>query len=402
MDLALSTYLNASGLSAVGQEYFKCFSRFGIRTIPVWLFEPDSLDSLNPDLVQRMMSLANILPESPLQFHAGLSSDVRLLKDRYASTASIVLEGDRLTGEQAQVCNGVDVVFSPSFFCRNTCVSSGVPKNKIFHLPYPLDSKTWNTNVQTVKQEKFRFLYMNSCYERKGWDLLLRAFWEEFSAEENVELTMKSYRENDRPEHLDILVALEASKLGISRNRRAHVQIMDDVMPADSIPSFMKSFDAYISPHRSEGFGLNIWHAMALGVPVISTNYGGCVDFVKDDTAWPVKVAKMIRPGAREIGLFNQYKDISWAEPDLADLKRQMRSCFENKEEAENRARKGASYVASQYSYQTVMDCFERALRKALPGAWEKLGVAIDVEALSRQPMPKFESADIPFKMAEI
>jgi glycosyltransferase involved in cell wall biosynthesis len=47
--------------------------------------------------------------------------------------------------------------------------------------------------------------------------------------------------------------------------------------------------DAYISLHRSEGFGLNIGEAMALGKPVIATAYSGNMDFMTDENSLGVQ-----------------------------------------------------------------------------------------------------------------
>jgi glycosyltransferase involved in cell wall biosynthesis len=37
--------------------------------------------------------------------------------------------------------------------------------------------------------------------------------------------------------------------------------------------------DAYVALHRGEGYGINAIKSMALGIPVIATNYSATVDF---------------------------------------------------------------------------------------------------------------------------
>lgn len=407
MDLAISTFLNPSGLSWVGQTYFQCFTNYNVRAIPLWIGPPEieTKDALDPALAEAMLLAATKpISDGAIQLHAGRADEVKALKSRSLFIGSMVLEGNRLNNEHIRICRGMDVVATPAHFCRNICLSSGVPRSKLFHLPYALDSKIWNSAVKPAepKGDRFRFLFMNTFYERKGWDLLLRAFWQEFSADEPVELTIKSYRENDRLEPVEILVAVEAAKLGIDRSKKAPVVVIDELMPAQKIPSFMKSFDAYVSPHRSEGFGMNPWHAMALEVPVICTNYGGNTDFTKSDTSWLVGVSGYSKPSAKEAAIFPHLADMTWVEPDVEDLRRQMRLCFQNKQEAERRAKAGAALVASAYSYAKVMDCFEVILKAAAPGSWEKLCMSRNVELLARQPSPRFESADLPLKMMEI
>src|SRR3712207_9035191 len=52
--------------------------------------------------------------------------------------------------------------------------------------------------------------------------------------------------------------------------------------------SLFAASDCYVSLHRSEGFGLTMADAMALGKPVIATGYSGNVDFMREDNSWLV------------------------------------------------------------------------------------------------------------------
>ncbi len=50
-----------------------------------------------------------------------------------------------------------------------------------------------------------------------------------------------------------------------------------------NIPEFLASFDIFVLPSRSEGFGRVNLEAMAMGKPVISTNVGGIPEVVLDE-----------------------------------------------------------------------------------------------------------------------
>ena len=51
----------------------------------------------------------------------------------------------------------------------------------------------------------------------------------------------------------------------------------------------MAACDAYVSLHRSEGTGLTITDAMALGKPVIATSWSGNMDFMDVSNSFPVR-----------------------------------------------------------------------------------------------------------------
>jgi glycosyltransferase involved in cell wall biosynthesis len=407
MDLAINCFLNPSGLSYVGQAFYRLFSSQGFSVVPVWITPPDleSRYAMNEALFDEMVAASSVAIDGcPLQFHAGAANQIKALKQRSALLASVVVEGNRLTEPQTRTLKNADAMLVPSVFCRNACLASGFPKSKVFLVPYPLDHETWNPNVKPLLQngENFRFLYMNTWYERKGWDVLLRAYWEEFSKNDQVELVIKSYRENDRTEPVEASVAIAASRLGIDRWKRAKITVLDHLVPAKALPGFMKSFDAYVSPHRAEGFGLNIWHAAAIGLPVICTDYGGNTDFTKNDTAWLVRPSEMVRPSQKELDIFPHLAGTTWAEPDVSSLRQQMRLCFANRNESAKRAAIAADFVERTYSCERSLEAFRIALEKTAPGAWHKLCFNKDIERLANQPSERFRTNKEPISMSEI
>jgi glycosyltransferase involved in cell wall biosynthesis len=403
MDLAITAFLNPSGISYVGQAFFGLFDKLGFRTVPVWIAPPEKVDFLDRKLAARMLECSGRqLTDSPLQFHTGLSHQIKLLKGYSGIVTSAIFEGNRLTPRHIEIFNQNDAILAPTRFCERICLSSGVPKNKVFYVPYPLNSDVWNTSVTPLlpRTNRFRFLYLNTWHERKGWDILLRAFWDEFSRDDPVELVLKSYLENTRTESMQSVISRYARTLNIDPSWRAPVTTIDRLISSEEMPSFMKSFDAYVSPHRSEGFGLNIWHAMSLGVPVICTDYGGNTDFTKDDTAWLVKPEKMSSPSSTECAKFPHLANMVWAEPDIAGLRKAMRDCFIEQKEAAKRAETGALVVRTNFSYEKVGMMVETALNRRLPGIWEQLAMERIFSGFSA-PAQRYSSGK-PIKLVEI
>src|SRR5262249_29627249 len=79
--------------------------------------------------------------------------------------------------------------------------------------------------------------------------------------------------------------------------------------------------DAYVSLHRSEGFGLTMAEAMALGKPVIATRYSGNLDFMTDDNSLLVDCRPV--PVARSAHLYRT--GCTWAEPSVEHAAQLMR-----------------------------------------------------------------------------
>jgi glycosyltransferase involved in cell wall biosynthesis len=234
---------------------------------------------------------------------------------------------------------------------------------------------------------------MNSIYERKGLDVLLRAYWQAFSKRDAVELVIKSYQENDRPLHATKYVEAIAAKYGITTQDRAPVNVIDAPMSDQDVPGFMKSFDAVVSTHRSEGFGLTPFYAMALGIPVIATDHGGVTDFCREDTAWLVEVEAMVKAGTAETKIFDHLDGVNWAEPSVDSATMALRECLYDSTLRADKAEKGRALVTENFSYGRVGSMLMSALEYARPGFADEVSEKIVVGE---------KYGGTPFKMIEL
>jgi glycosyltransferase involved in cell wall biosynthesis len=125
---------------------------------------------------------------------------------------------------------------------------------------------------------------------------------------------------------------------------------LDRSLDRDEILSLIDDCDCYISLHRSEGFGLGMAEALALGKPVIATDYSGNRDFLTEETGFPVPFSlRRLMPGEYPMG-----EGQSWGEPDLEIAIHYMRTVFANREERERRSSRGRTLIGDRYSGQIV------------------------------------------------
>lgn len=78
----------------------------------------------------------------------------------------------------------------------------------------------------------------------------------------------------DDPGMREILLA-RARELGVADRVRF-------LPPTDDVPSFLAALDVFLMPSYSETYGLVLIEAMAMGLPVISTNSGGVPELVRN------------------------------------------------------------------------------------------------------------------------
>jgi glycosyltransferase involved in cell wall biosynthesis len=149
------------------------------------------------------------------------------------------------------------------------------------------------------------------------------------------------------PEELDPIVSRQLKNISTIDKR---VRVLDCSINRDEMLSLIDDCDCYVSLHRSEGFGLGMAEALALGKPVIATGYSGNLDFLTETTGFPVPfLLRKLMLGEYPLG-----DGQSWAEPDLEVAIRHMRTVFADREERERRASHGKQFIEDHYSGRIV------------------------------------------------
>lgn len=210
---------------------------------------------------------------------------------------------------------------------------------------------TYPERYRLKTKKNFKFLHISSGIPRKALDILIEAYVEEFGGDEDVCLVIKTYHneENQIPQ----LMSRYATKSG------PEIEVIYDLDLTDGhIADLYRQSNAVVIPSRAEGFGLPIAEAMLNRRPVVTTGYGGQMDFVEDSTAFLLD----FKMGKADSQL--NIKGSTWAEPSLQELRKYLRYLFENisKEEVSQkveRAYKTATSLTWESTATKVMEFLE-------------------------------------------
>jgi glycosyltransferase involved in cell wall biosynthesis len=209
------------------------------------------------------------------------------------------------------------------------------------------------------------FLFdFHSVMERKNPLGLIEAFRRAFPRPGEAQLVIKAVN----GEHHE--AARERLVEAVSRHPDVHLD--ERFVAADARDAMLASCDAYASLHRSEGFGLTIAEAMALGRPVVATGYSGPADFLDARTAWVVP-HELVPVGE---GHPPYDADGRWADPDLDAAAAALREIRDDPQEA---ARRGAHAREALHAEHSV-----EAAGAAMRARLEALRPAIDRRAAAR------------------
>jgi len=207
-------------------------------------------------------------------------------------------------------------------------------------------------------EKAFVFLYVfdvASTLQRKNPAGLVRAFRAAFGERPDVLLVLKYNHRGHNPAGAAYLEHLAASQ--------PNVRTISERLTRERLCSLYQLCDCYVSPHRSEGFGLTIATAMYYGKPVIATGYSGNMDFTNEENAFLIDYSLM--PVAEEAGEYR--KNYAWAEPCTADLVRLLKEVVTNPEESRARAARGREFVRRNFSRAAVESAIRARLAPWLP-----------------------------------
>lgn len=187
-----------------------------------------------------------------------------------------------------------------------------------------------------LPEDAFVFLYVydyHSTEARKNPTGLIRAFKQAFPPGSGAHLVLKCINADTMFAHHD-RVLLEIGD-------HPDISFVDTYLSVGEKNALIALSDCYVSPHRSEGFGLTPAEAMLLGTPVIATNYGGVLEFLNEDNAYLVDY-ELVPVGEHA----DPYPpDAVWADPDVGQLAARMRHVFEHPQEAADRAARAATEI---------------------------------------------------------
>ena len=212
----------------------------------------------------------------------------------------------------AKVLDRFDEVWAPSEFIRDAVTAA--TKRPVTHMPLSVDltmSSFLGRRHFGIPENAFVCLFFfdfSSYAERKNPFAMLEAFEKLVAQRPHAPLhAVVKYKGGDdgNPARKELERRLRA--LG------GRVQSITRKLSDNEIKNLVRCCDAFVSLHRSEGFGRGPAEAMVMGRAAVATNYSGNLDFMTPETSLLVD-CKLI-PVAPDAYLFGEGQ--VWADPSV-------------------------------------------------------------------------------------
>ena len=254
----------------------------------------------------------------------------------------------RLPKDSKEFAEAYDEIWAPSSFVADTFRAE---------CSRPVSVLSQPVRIPVLAAEErtgpFRFLmYMDfdSYPARKNPEGPVNAFCRAFAGDRrDVRLSVKIRGHNDAGRRQWLLDAA---------SRDTRIEVIDRTLARSDMDQLVMSCDAFISLHRSEGFGFGPAEALAAGKPVVSTDFSATTDFITPETGYPVAYRTVpVAPDS-----YVDWKGQVWAEPDIDDAVRALREIVDDPDAARARGMRGRQLMIDRFSPEAV----GRQMRKML------------------------------------
>lgn len=316
-------------------------------------------------------NICEVINEKTTDFNVNFFSfnwndDYSLISNRYGSdifknhynTTLWLSETEDMLDLVHNLSSKFDIVFTISNFCAKSFKKSVYHSTEVVAIDSAIfaekyDSKNkYNTlallginipNVQNLFIVTIIFDYLSEI-TRKNPQSSISAFADSIAKNNNCFLIVKTVNSEIRKNDSD-----ELNKYIKKMQCRDKIIVVNKKYSAKEINMLYSVTDVYISLHRSEGFGYNIFKALQLGIPTICTNYSGNTDFSNRYNSFLVPYTYKFIPPSPGYCIFSENKH-KWAEPNVIKATEFLSYIYRNYEKVKKSIEQEISYLERKYN----------------------------------------------------
>jgi len=259
--------------------------------------------------------------------------------------------------------NLFDEIWVPTHHGEKMFKKNGV-RPRIIVMPLGVEISRYHSKVEPFNMGdvcSFRFISVFKWGFRKGYDILLKAYMEEFSSQDDVSLILVSRSDTDNNPNR-IAEDFKAIRMGIDKKDEdlPHVSLYDKNIPEKDMPSIYKAGNAFVLISRGEGYCLTIAEAASCGLPVIAANCSGPTDYLTEENSYLVNPDGFIKASVNgqlsklakhcyfyENQIFPDFGPIA-----IEKTKEHMRYVYENYDKSLKKAAILQKDIRSNYSWE--------------------------------------------------
>jgi len=328
---------------------------------------------LSSEEISRLAPLRKNVGKNAIVIDSMVPSFGNMLGGKYKILYTTV-ESDTIPQQFVDCLNMYNEIWTVSDYCKE--VISKYVDREIIVMPNSVDNKLYNENVEAYEfspnLNPFVFVSVFGWSYRKGYDALLRAYLEEFTAEDPVTLLVVSRYQGKANRSDKIKDTISDYIQKYAPENAPHIARFSKVISEEDMPRVYKACDSFVLFSRGEGWGLPYCEASLCGLPVIATNHSGHTMFLSKDNSTLVDIDRKspLQPGLMHVHYWdNQIFPELKSDKFITDCRLAMRNVFENYEEHKIKNKALSQFISDNYNVNSVADKAADRLREI----WSKI-----------------------------
>jgi len=270
-------------------------------------------------------------------------------------------ETDTVPPEFKGVAKFMSEIWVPSNFCRRIFSVFGKDVHVVSHAISHIETKLRRLpGYNRSKPLTVLFLFDAwSRLPRKNPEAVIRVFRKAFAGVTNVRLVIKAHH----------MTGEDLAMLQELCGRDHWITVINEFLPEDELNEMFESADMLLSLQRSEGFGLNLGRALARGLPIVTTGYGGHRDFCRPDNSFlvPYRLRETVDTDPSSDPYYSVGR---WGDPNetaAVRIVKQVAKMIRTKDpEIDERRQRGLDVMAKGFSQDRLQQTIRTRLRGVL------------------------------------
>lgn len=263
-------------------------------------------------------------------------------------------EIDRLQNKETHNLNYADYIFVASSWAKSVLQDNGVTK-PIYVAPLGVDTEIFKEpNKIRVEYDNYVFFHIGKWEHRKAHDILLQAFDNAFTENDNVELRLLPYNPFlSEEENKYWFNLVDQCKL------KDKIKVFARLTTQYELAEFMSYGDCGVFVSRAEGWNNEVIETMAMNKPVIVTNYSAHTEYCDSNNSYLVNV-QSTEPANDGKWFHGEGNWARLAENELEQIINHMRFVYNNHIDSN----KAGVETAKKYSWINTANVIQTTLLK--------------------------------------
>lgn len=303
--------------------------------------------------------------------------DTSLAKRNIGITAAV--ETDKCNPSWIDKANQMDKIIVPSTFTKNVIKRSGMLKKPIYVVPEAFNSKITNNSVigKCLSDERFKQINtswnllivgqltsQNQNEDRKNLINTIKWSCEALKDKKDTGIVIKTNFGKattlDKKLTIDFLknVIPQIRKKDFPKIHLIHGNLKQEEMAA--LYSHPK-IKAFAIATRGEGYGLPLIESAASGLPIITTNWSGHLEFLDRENFYPVDYELVNIPQSKiDNRIF--MPNTKWANPSEKSFINQVNNVYKDYNSAKTKAKKMKKHIMHNFNAAAINEKYNKIL----------------------------------------